>query len=147
MLLAVLYGIQEQPEKANGYYRKALQIDPDFAPAMNNLAWNYAEHGGDLDRAVRLAEKARALMPTHPDMADTLGWVYYKKGWYGKAIRPLRDSVEAQPNNPLAHYHLGMAYYKSGNTTLAQAALQHALRLSQDFPGAQEARHILTQLR
>ena len=49
-------------------------------------------------------------------------------------------------NNPVVHYHLGMAYYRHGDTTLAKAQLQQALKLSQDFDGAEEARATLKAL-
>jgi uncharacterized protein HemY len=49
-------------------------------------------------------------------------------------------------DNPEVHYHLGMAYYKNGNTELAKQSLQQALKLRQDFLGVQEAQQVLGQL-
>jgi len=37
------------------------------------------------------------------------GWAYYQKGLYSFAIRTLSDVATIQPENPLFHYHLGMA--------------------------------------
>ena len=54
-------------------YQKVLEIDKSFAPAANNLAWNYAESNSNLDTAFNLAQKARDLRPNDPAIADTLG--------------------------------------------------------------------------
>ena len=51
--------MQKQPQKANGYYQKVLDLNKNFAPAANNLAYNYAQYGGNLDVALGLAQKAR----------------------------------------------------------------------------------------
>jgi tetratricopeptide (TPR) repeat protein len=77
---------------------------------------------------------------------DTLGFVYYKKGLYDSAIGEFTDSLEKIPDNPVVHYHLGLAYYKKGEKGRAKTQLQKALSLDQEFDGADEARQILTEL-
>jgi tetratricopeptide (TPR) repeat protein len=147
ILLGTIYDYQGQHQQANEQYQKALAINPHSAPAANNLAWNYAEYGGNLDAALALAQTAKAQFPNATGIADTLGWIYYKKNIYLKAIGLLKDSSEKQPENPVHHYHLGMAYAKNGDTAFAKQALTKALQLSQDFAGAQEARAMLATLR
>jgi len=44
----------------------------------------------------------------------TLGWVYYKKNIFSRAILYLKEGVEKIPDNPIMRYHLGMAYLKRG---------------------------------
>jgi hypothetical protein len=39
-----------------------------------------------------------------------------------------------------------MAYYKIGDPALAKGALQRALQLRRDFPGAEEAQQALAQI-
>ena len=145
-LLGILYTQQQNIPRANSYFEKALKINPDFAVAANNLAWNYAEHGGDLDQALSLAQTARKQAPNDPEIADTLGWVYYKKSIFGLAILQFKDCLAKLPDNPLVLYHLGMAYYKNGDKDPARETLQQALQLNQNFPGAQEARKVLQKL-
>jgi len=43
-------------------------------------------------------------------------------------------------------YHLGMACYKKGDIPCAKEALQQALRLSRDFPEAEEAKQTLGEI-
>jgi tetratricopeptide (TPR) repeat protein len=146
MLLGMLYDLQNKPPQAMAYYEKALALNPRFAPAANNLAWNYAEHGGNIDRALSLAQTAREQLPHDPSIADTLGWLYYKKDRYRQALPLFKESAEKLTDNPVVHYHLGMAYYKIGDTNLAKGALQRALQLRRDFPGAEEAQQVLAQI-
>src|SRR5262245_58627756 len=108
---------------------------------------NYAEYGGNIDVALALAQTAKEQLPDHLSVSDTLGWIYYKKSVYLKAVDQLKDSVKKQPENPVYQYQLGIAYVKNGDTTLARQALTQALQAGQDFPGKQEAQEVLTTLK
>lgn len=45
-----------------------------------------------LDRAVQLAEEAHRQLPSRPEVSDTLGWVYYKKGLLPLAIDMMHEA-------------------------------------------------------
>ena len=147
MLLGVLHDQKQQYDQANRYYKKVLELDKNSALAANNLAWNYAQYGGDLDVASTLAQKARELSPNDENIAHTLGWIYYKRGVYMRAIGLLKESSEKfKDRNPTVLYHLGMAYSKKGDNTLAKESLLKALKLDQNFPEAKEAKQALDQI-
>lgn len=146
LLLGVMYKMKGELKTAEDYYRQALALNPDFLPAINNLAYLLAEQGKDLDEALRLARHANDLQPDDPYVLDTLGWVYYQRGLYPDAVRELRSSVSQLPASAVANYHLGMAYYKSGDNRLAGEYLERALQAGEEFSGAREARRILLQL-
>ena len=83
MAIAVLMEAKGDKESAQEHYAKALELNPEFAPAANNLAWMMAEEeGGDLGEAMRLALVAKEQYPEDPYIADTLGWVHYKRQSY-----------------------------------------------------------------
>lgn len=132
--------------RAEGYYQKALEITPENAAAKNNLAWLYAEHGGNLDVALRLAQEAKEAQPENPAISDTLGWIYLKKGNVSTAIQLLRDSVEKGQQKALYQYHMGIAYSRAGRKTEARHALGMALKIQPNFPEAQDARRVLASL-
>ncbi len=146
MLKGVIYEAQAQYEKAQAQYEKVLELNPKFAPAANNLAWIYAERGGNIDQALSLARIAKEQFPDDPSISDTLGWIYYKKNAFLKAISLLEESAEKLPKNAVIHYHLGMAYAKEGKTEQARVALTDALKLDPKFPGAEEAEATLKSL-
>jgi tetratricopeptide (TPR) repeat protein len=145
-MVAMILHSQDRIEETRKRYEQVLVIDPRAAVAANNLAWILAENGESLDRALQLAQIAAERLPDRPEVNDTLGWVYYRKGLAGFAIPSLKLSVQQDPTNPLYSFHLGMAYQQDGKKALSKAALEQALRLKADFPGADEARRTLKSL-
>ena len=143
-LAAMLSHSTEEIDDAKKRYREILEMDGNAAIAANNLAWILAEEGKDLDEALRLAELAATAAPDRPEIHDTLGWVYYRKELPTLAIAPFEKSVSQSPDNPVYHYHLGLAHAKSGNVERARDALNTALKLDANH---REARELLATLR
>ena len=85
-------------------------------------------------------------MPNDPSVADTLGWIYYKKNAYLLAAELLKEASEKLPENPVVQYHYGLALHKNGNSSLAKKTLESALKLNQNFQGADEARKVIKEL-
>jgi len=85
-------------------------------------------------------------MPKNAGVMDTLGWIYYLKGSYLNAISELQDSLASDAGNPTIQYHLGMAFFKNSQFGKAKEGLEKALKLSQDFDGAKEARKVLKEI-
>jgi len=145
-MVALLLSAQHKNAEARVRFERILEIDPRAAVAANNLAWIYADGDGNLDRAMDLAQTAKSVLPDDPEVSDTLGWVYYKKNLAQSAIPLLQSSVEKDSRQPLYHYHLGLAYAKSGDKARARQSLEQALRLSSDFAGSADARRVLSTL-
>lgn len=137
--LALLLDTLGHKSEAMKTYETILQIQPDHAVALNNLAYMMAETGGDLDEALTLAQRARQKLPNDLNVADTLGWIYIKKNLSDNAIGIFRDLVARQPDNSTFHYHLAMAFYQKGDRLQARKALQTAL---QKKPSPEEAAKI-----
>lgn len=146
MLIATIQREATDYPAARDTYEKLLTLNPRFVPALNDLAWLYSEHLNDLTRAHDLALKAIQLQPGSPSTADTMGWVHFKRGDYGRALPLLLESAKSLPNEPEVKYHLGMTHYMMGEAAAARVALQNALELKSDFPGAEEAKRRLAVL-
>ncbi len=146
MLLATIYDMQKKPDLSEKHYRKALKINENFAPAANNLAYLLVQNGKNLNEALNFARKAKELMPDNPYVADTLGWVYYKKGLYESAIGEFSESLKKMEDNATINFHMGMAYYGNNQKDLAAKYLKKALELNKNFEGADKARKILSEL-
>jgi len=136
MLIGMVEDGRKQYDRSVEAYKRALTINADAAFAANNLAWNYAEHGkGNLDEAIRLAQGVVQKYPNEPGYADTLGWVYYKKGLHAAAIEQLQKAVRqvtaAKTDSALYRYHLGMALAAAGRKQEARQQLQQALNTPQ----------------
>ena len=65
--------------------------------AANNLAYIYAEEGGNLDIALNLAQTAKQVAPDNPNFTDTLGFVLLKKGLASAAIPEFQAAVNKSP--------------------------------------------------
>ena len=146
-MVGMILTLQNKPDEARNQYERALSIDPRAAVAANNLAWDYAERGGNLDVALQLAQTAKSQLPNNAEVSDTLGWIYYRKGLANLAITALQAGVDQDRSNPMIHYHLGLAYAKSGNRLEAQRSLEQALRLNPQFAGADDAKRVLGTLK
>jgi tetratricopeptide (TPR) repeat protein len=129
--LGVLYELSGDRERAIERYEEAIRHGPELAEAKNNLAYIYADSGQNLDRALDLAQDAKALLPDNPSVADTLGWVLFKRGVTSAAIGYLKEAEAAtKPNDAslgVVRFHLAQAYEANGDAEEALAALDRAL--------------------
>jgi Flp pilus assembly protein TadD len=126
-LALVLDGSGRKPE-AMEVYDAAIKVDPKNGFLLNNLAYLLAETGGDLKRALELAQSARALLPNMPDVADTVGWIYLKGNMVDPALELFRYLVAKRPENATFRVHLGMALLAKGDKEAARRELNDALK-------------------
>jgi tetratricopeptide (TPR) repeat protein len=145
MQLAMIQEQRKDFAAARDVYEKLLSVAPNFPLALNNLAVLYSEHLGQLDKAYELAQKAREALPNNPNITDTLGWITFKKGDYGNALRLLQESA-SKLDAAVFQFHVGMAHYMVGDEEAARTALQKAVDATADFPGKDEARQRLAVL-
>jgi tetratricopeptide (TPR) repeat protein len=150
--LAVLFQVGMLQSASTNYaaardaYEKLLTLSPNSSLALNNLAYLYSEPLGDLDKASRMAEKARQLQPHDPFTADTLGWILYKRGEYPRALGLIAEAAAALPTSAEVQAHLGMAHYALAEEAPARTAFEQAVRATEDFPTKAEARRRLAIL-
>jgi tetratricopeptide (TPR) repeat protein len=145
--LALLHRRMNQPQKAIEEYKKAVEKDDSFLPAINNLAYMYAEYGGDLDEAIRIIQPLAEKYSNEPPLQDTLGWILYKKGQFREAL----DVVNRVPENvreqvPEALYHRGVILFHVGDSSQAKVELRKALEKTSDPEKQKEIRDLLARL-
>jgi tetratricopeptide (TPR) repeat protein len=141
--LALVYDRMNDYPKARDAYEKLLATQPNFVPALNNLAYLYTEHLNNLDKAYELAGRARQLQGQDASVGDTFGWILYKRGDYQQALPILQESAQNAGDNPEIQFHLGMTAYIMGQTDLAKAAFKKAADAAQDFPDKDESKRRL----
>jgi tetratricopeptide (TPR) repeat protein len=106
-------------------YRSVLDVDGSNVAALNNLA--YVLGAENPDEALKLAQQALALAPDNAAVEDTLGWVYYRKGMYDRAVTYLKRAV-ARESTPRRQFHLASSYMKTGDRNLGQSLMAAALK-------------------
>jgi tetratricopeptide (TPR) repeat protein len=129
--LGTLYAFGGAQDKAIERYEAAIRYGPDLAYPKNDLAYIYAESGENLDRALDLAQDAKAALPDTATVADTLGWVLYKRGIPSAAISYLKEAVANSDGDitvsGISLHHLAQAYEADGSPEKARETLQRAI--------------------
>ncbi len=147
MGVASLYHAEGELDKAVIEYRKILEIDGNYGPAANNLAWLLAsDPNGDRGEALRLAMIAKQGAPNDPQIADTLGWVHYQRNSYALATSQFEQALQSQPDNPTWAYHLALALNGKNEKEAAIETLKKILGKGNEFPEKQEAERLLAEL-
>jgi tetratricopeptide (TPR) repeat protein len=119
-------------------YRSLLQIDSSHYVAKNNLAALLGENPAGLEEALLLARDAKRGLPESPEIDDTLGWIYCRKGLYSNAIQHLEDAAHRM-RGARVHYHLAIAYLGAGDRNRGLKALATARKMDPGLPEAAQA--------
>jgi len=127
-------------ENAIELFKKALELDPDYALAYAGLGDAYCQRvhrfgfaPGWLDSAVEMSEKAISIDPGCAEAHKTLGLVYYAKGWLRKALDAYRRAVELNPNYCVAVSNIGVRDHAMGQYVDALKWAKKALTLNPTF--------------
>jgi Tfp pilus assembly protein PilF len=108
--------------------RRAIAIRSDFREAKNTLAVILIhEHKAREAVSLLLPLTRDILYQTPEDAWGNLGWAYLELGELDPAIDALRRSVAAQPQFCVGNFRLGLAYERTSQLPLADAAFTRAL--------------------
>lgn len=105
--------------------RKVMEIKPDHHHAYNALGYSLAERNLRLPEAKSLIQKALELSPGEPFITDSLGWVEYRLGNRGEALRLLRGAYQSRPDPEIAA-HLGEVLWVMGQHDEARRVWREA---------------------
>ncbi len=94
------------------HMHKAVELDPNFALALNYIAYSMMEMNQDMVKAEEYALKAYSIDKNDPYIVDTVGWIYYQKADYMKAAEYLEKAHQAMPQVAVIADHLGDTYVK-----------------------------------
>ncbi len=122
------------------HLKRAIEIDPRHAEALNFLGYSYAEKSINLKEALDLVKESLSLKPGNGYITDSLGWVYYKMGNYKKALKVLKKATGLVQDDPVIFEHLGDAYKATGDSAKAKEAWLRALE-SKEKAGLEEGIH------
>ena len=125
-------------------YRRVLDIDPDNATALNNLAWILTEEGDA--KGLEYAEAAHRLTPFNPGVIDTLGVAVLKSGDAKRATTLLRMASALAPAQNDIRLHLAKALVASGDKAGARKELDSLGSLDAASPVRVEADKIKASL-
>jgi tetratricopeptide (TPR) repeat protein len=127
-------------------FRRALELDPRFMRAYDNLGLCY-EALGRFDEALRSWEEAIRLNDGQKTKSPwpplNLGLMLTRHDRLDEAEARFRESLRCDSRFPQAHYQLGITLEKKGRTGEAVSELEEAARLE---PAYAEAQYALARL-
>ena len=103
-----------------------LELDPDNAIALNNLAVT-GEQRKD-PRALQRAKRAYELAPQNAAIQDTYGWLLVQRGEVDRGLELLRSAARAMPGSPDVQFHYGAALARKGLDAEAGPVLEQVVR-------------------
>jgi predicted O-linked N-acetylglucosamine transferase (SPINDLY family) len=110
---------------------RAIELQPDFPVALNNLGHLYGE-AGDCAQASQLFERAIALAPGHAAIQFNYGTMLFKAGEHARAEAVLRRTLELAPGHVNAWNNLAQVLLATHRSTEALTVLEHARTLAPD---------------
>ena len=133
--VALVYRDLKQYPLSQKYFEKALELQPDFPEAWNNLGTVYLILK-EWHKAIPCFKRAaETLTYKTPHFAyNNLGWAYFQIGENQKAIESYQKALSLAPDYSLCWDNLGLAYEATGKWADAKRAYEKAIRFAPQFP-------------
>ena len=117
-------------KEAETNFRKAIELSPDFAEALNYLGYMWADRGENLAEARVMIDKAIKLEPKNAMFLDSLGWVLFKLDKPEEALPWMLKAIEHNDEPDATLYeHLGDIYSALKNSDKAREAWRKSLSI------------------
>jgi tetratricopeptide (TPR) repeat protein len=162
--LGYIRAAQEQYQEAIHYFRKATQINQEYAKAFRMMGQCYEKLGQahhaqscyqkaaalfmerDMDSSAEEALKeALRVAPETINIYNTLGIIYRKRGEFRRAAECYRRAMKVSPKDENVYYNLARMYYEAGDLFLAKEILDEALLLNPGFGHAQDLLRVVSK--
>ena len=115
-------------------FRRAIELNPNYSPAHVWYA-HYLVAMGRFDESVAEAKQSLDLDPFSHLTMDFAAWAFYLARHYDLTIQQCRKSLELAPEFSWPHYHLGLAYERTGRVS---EAVQEFMKAEELFGMSQD---------
>jgi tetratricopeptide (TPR) repeat protein len=100
-------------EQAKELYLKAIELDPGFCDAMDNVGRIFRVLG-EFDEAILYYKRSLEVLPTNQVALMNQGVAYLSAGRHHDATDTYQQLTQLAPENPEGHYGLGLVYTELG---------------------------------
>lgn len=121
-------------EAENGF-RKAAELNPNYADAYNNMGVTLQELG-KLDEAIAAYHRALEINPTHAEAYNNIGNMLQYQGKLGEALASYHRALEIKPAYAEAHNNIGNTLQEQGKLDEAIIAYHRALEINSAYAEA-----------
>jgi tetratricopeptide (TPR) repeat protein len=120
-----LYKLDEY-ERSKTFTLKALDEDPAYATAYNQLGYLYSR-GREYDKAIDALQKYVKLLPNEPNPHDSYGEVLRLSGRFEDALEQYRIALKIDPTFYISQKELGETYAVMGQGERAREEYAKAI--------------------
>lgn len=118
--LGDLYLLKEEYRKSAKKYENVLKKNTKNMEVFMRAIWLNIDKLNDPEKALALAEKAKAKYPQDAMSYNLLGWSYTALGDFEKAKENLQKALSFEAEFDAANLNFGWLYEKQGNALLAK---------------------------
>jgi len=120
---------EEGTEQSERMMLKALAIDKNFPPALNDLAYAEARNR-HFDKAFAAMDRYVALLPQEPNPQDSYGELKRMAGDFEGSLQHYRAALKIDPDFVTSQVGLGDTYALMGNQDQARIEYDRAIRFA-----------------
>ncbi len=115
-------------------YEKALKLNPQNLPVLNNYSYYLSIERRDLDKAEQMSGITIKAEPTNPTYLDTYGWILFEQGAYTMAKIYIEKAIEYGKDDNSAEVleHYGDVLAVTGDKEKAVEQWEKARELGSD---------------
>ncbi len=126
---------QGRADEARESFRRALDIDPNYAVPHYNLG-NLLARQGKLEEAAAHYQKALKIEPAYAEAHNNLGNVLMARGELGDALQHFRRALELTPHDAQVQFNLGVILARESRLEEALGRYQQAIQINPDYAEA-----------
>ncbi len=125
--LGLAYYVRKKTKKAKHHIRRAVELDPGYTEARNNLSRILTEHG-QYKLAIKhlLIAKKDLTYPSPEKTLANFGYTYFEAKKYKKALKYLKLSLKSHRKDCNSYTYYGRSLYELKKYVLASKALSNA---------------------
>lgn len=129
---------------AQAHYEAVLQVNPEHALALNNVAWLLMAR--QLPGALPYAEHAVRVAPDRPALLDTLAQAQAQAQQLDQALASQRRALQIQPDDAALRLNLARYLAQAGEKRQAKTELDRLAALGEGFARQDEVAALLKRL-
>nr|KAG5703820.1 hypothetical protein BaRGS_031454 [Batillaria attramentaria] len=127
------FSLQKEHDVAIKFFRRAIQVDPDYAYAYTLLAHEYVLIE-ELDKALACFRNALRVDSRHYNAWYGVGMIYYKQEKFNLAEVHFRRALAINPQSSALICHVGVAQHAQKKTEQALVTLNKAITMEPRNP-------------
>jgi TolB-like protein/DNA-binding winged helix-turn-helix (wHTH) protein len=113
-------------------FKRAIELNPNYADAHYRYAWTYLTPLGRSEEAISEMKKALELDPFSRIYNTVFGLTYFYARKYDQAEEQFKKAIEINPDFFITYYHLAWLYSQTGQYQKAIDELTKGRLLSSD---------------